>query len=153
LILFEGWCVGALPEDNEALVAPINELERNEDSSGTWRAEVNRILAQDYPRLYALIDVLIMLKVERMDRVFEWRRLQERKLASKIAESHVRTSRWRIMSDRELDRFIMHFERLTRHLLAEMPRRADLVLFLESSHRPASVMINKPLRLDATGGI
>ena len=31
------------------------------------------------------------------------------------------------MSDDELKRFIMHYERLTRHILAEMPGRADIV--------------------------
>lgn len=34
------------------------------------------------------------------------------------------------MDDDEVARFVEHFERLTRHILAEMPTRADLVLRL-----------------------
>jgi len=37
------------------------------------------------------------------------------------------------MSDEELRRFIMHFERLTRHILREMPARADLVAELDAN--------------------
>ena len=31
------------------------------------------------------------------------------------------------MSDQALATFVQHYERLTRHILAEMPRRADVV--------------------------
>jgi D-glycerate 3-kinase len=34
------------------------------------------------------------------------------------------------MDETALDRFVQHYERLTRHILAEMPGRADLVLRL-----------------------
>jgi D-glycerate 3-kinase len=145
MILFEGWCVGALPEADAALATPINDLERQEDPDGAWRAEVNRALRQEYQRLFKLIDVLIMMKVDSMETVYEWRRLQERKLARKARESDVLTGQWRIMSDHELNRFVMHFERLTRHILADMPCRADVVFFLESSHTPATVLINRPI--------
>jgi D-glycerate 3-kinase len=148
LILFEGWCVGALPEPDEALATPINDLESDEDRDGAWRRAVNRALAEEYQKLFALVDVLLMLKVDGMDRVFEWRRLQERKLARKMAEDWPSHGQTRIMSDRQLKRFIMHYERLTRHMLAEMPARADLILFLESSHTPTRVLINKPIPAD-----
>jgi D-glycerate 3-kinase len=34
------------------------------------------------------------------------------------------------MSDAQIARFIQHYERLTKHLLIEMPPRADLVIRL-----------------------
>jgi D-glycerate 3-kinase len=39
----------------------------------------------------------------------------------------------------------MHYERLTRHILAEMPNRADIVFDLDESHSAASVHINDPV--------
>jgi D-glycerate 3-kinase len=39
------------------------------------------------------------------------------------------------MDDAALRRFIMHYERLTRHILAEMPGRADLVAELDRNRR------------------
>ena len=50
-----------------------------------------------------------------------------------------------IISDFELDRSIMHYERLTKHILDEMPRRADIVFFLDQSHDVGRLAINKPL--------
>jgi D-glycerate 3-kinase len=44
------------------------------------------------------------------------------------------------MDGAQLDRFVQHYERLTRHILAEMPGRADLVLHLapdRSQREPA----------------
>lgn len=143
-LLFEGWCVGAVPESESALIEPVNELERGEDPDGVWRRTVNARLGADYQRLFALIDVLILLRVDGMHRVFEWRRLQEHKLAATAAASPGGANT-RIMSDEQVDRFIMHYERLTRHILSEMPDRADIVLDLDDSHSAAKVHINNPV--------
>ena len=141
-VLFEGWCVGAVPENEAALVDPVNVLEREEDRDGVWRRTVNEHLRGDYQRLFALMDVLILLRVEGMNRVFEWRRLQEHKLAAAAAADAADT---RIMTDGQVDRFIMHYERLTRHILSEMPDRADIVFDLDESHSAARVHINNPI--------
>lgn len=140
-LLFEGWCVGAVPESEAALREAINDLEREEDRDGLWRRTVNARLRDDYQALFGLIDVMILLRVEGMHRVFEWRRLQEHKLVA-AGDPGEET---RIMSDAEVDRFVMHYERLTRHILTEMPGRADIVLDLDESHSAARVHINKPI--------
>jgi D-glycerate 3-kinase len=43
------------------------------------------------------------------------------------------------MSDTQLERFISHYERLTRFILAEMPERADLVVGLDPERRVRAV--------------
>ena len=144
-IIFEGWCVGAQPQSQQALREPINDLEKNEDAETVWRSAVNKELENDYQRLYDLIDVQLMLKVESMQQVFEWRRLQEHKLKAKVIEEADNSKPIRTMSDVEVDRFIMHYERLTRHLLEEMPQRADIVFFLDHTHNAATMKINKPI--------
>ena len=141
-VLFEGWCVGAVPENEAALIDPINDLEREEDGEGVWRRTVNENLRGDYQRLFALIDVLILLRVDGMHRVFQWRRLQEHKLAAEASASAADT---KIMTDEQVNRFIMHYERLTRHILSEMPHRADIVFDLDESHSAARVHINSPI--------
>lgn len=144
-VLFEGWCVGAQPQPVEALAEPVNALERDEDPDARWRSAVNIHLQTDYRELFDLIDVQIMLNVGAMARVYEWRRLQEEKLRASLRDapsSHSQTVR--VMTDAEVDRFIMHYERLTRHLLDEMPGRADVVLWLDDTHNAARVEINRP---------
>jgi D-glycerate 3-kinase len=122
IILFEGWCVGAVPEPAEALVQPINALERDEDPDGVWRRYVNAALAA-YQPLFASLDKLILLKAPSFAVVERWRGEQEAKLRAAGEGS-------RVMTDVEVARFIQHYERLTRAILAEMPARADALVEL-----------------------
>ena len=131
LILFEGWCVGAKPQDEEALKEPINSLEQNEDSYGIWRRFVNQQLKEKYAQLFDQLDLLVMLKVPDMASVYRWRSLQETKLAASSALGR----RSRIMSPSSLKTFLMHYERLTRYMLEEMPARADVLLSINQNHR------------------
>ena len=122
IILFEGWCVGAVPEPAEALVRPINALERDEDPDGVWRRYVNEALAT-YQPLFASLDRLILLKAPSFAVVERWRGEQEAKLRAAGEGQGV-------MTDAEVARFIQHYERLTRAILKEMPARADAVVEL-----------------------
>ena len=144
-VLFEGWCVGAQPQSGAGLSRPVNALERDEDAQGRWREAVNAALAGPYRALFDRIDVQIMLRIDAMERVHEWRRLQEEKLRQRVAREGTGGAPVRVMSDAELDRFIAHYERITRHLLKEMPERADIVFDIDHRHQPAAVRINRPL--------
>ncbi|WP_404361724.1 hypothetical protein [Marinobacter sp.] len=137
VVLIEGWCVGAGPDrDSERLASPVNSLEAREDPEGIWRQFVNDQLWGAYAWFFDQIDRLIMLKAPSMDCVVRWRTLQEHRLAERAttAPSEGSASQ-RIMSDRELLRFIMHYERITRRCLADLPARADVVLEVDKDHR------------------
>ena len=45
-ILFEGWCVLSPPQEDEALVEPINQLEKEEDPNTEWRRYANLKLSE-----------------------------------------------------------------------------------------------------------
>lgn len=124
LIVFEGWCVGARPLPDDAPREPINALERDEDRDGAWRRAWNATLAHDYPALFGRIDRLALLAAPSWDTVLGWRTEQERAL--RATRGHAPG----VMDDAAVARFVSHYERLTRHILAEMPERADLVLRL-----------------------
>lgn len=130
LVIFEGWCVAAKPQPEDHLKQPINTLEKNEDSDGRWRRYVNRCLAGDYQDLFAMIDFLVMLKAPSMEAVLEWRWQQEQQLSKQVAGQGKG-----LMNYQEVARFIQYYERLTRHQLAEMPSRADVVFSLNPDHR------------------
>lgn len=136
IILLEGWCVAALPEaDPQRLQTPVNTLEDQEDPDGHWRHFVNQQLAEPYQRLFGRLDYLVMLKAPSMECILEWRTLQEQKLAEKMALHQNGASAARIMSPDQIKRFIMHYERLTRVMLAEMPQRADSLYVIDEQHR------------------
>ncbi len=139
IILFEGWCVGAEAQNESSLYPAINELEEIEDPQAIWRKYINQQLLGRYRALFELIDYQIMLKVPDMASVFEWRSLQEKKLALSCNDN----SSSNIMSEKELRRFIMYFERITRESLGEMPATADIVLELNKEHLVSDVKINK----------
>ena len=130
VILFEGWCVGAVPQPAGALRDPINRLEAEEDPDGRWRREVNRRLATDYAELFGRIDLLVMLEVENFEAVRANRLLQEQKLA------RANPGGTAVMDEAALDRFVMHYERLTRWMLEEMPTRANIVVEIGPDQRP-----------------
>ncbi len=129
VLLLEGWCVGALPQPGAALREPANAHEREHDADGRWRRHVNDALAGDYQRLFARLDELWLLQAPGWESVLEWRIGQERKLRERLAAEGTRGAR--AMDDAEVARFIANYERLTRHILAEMPARADVVIRVE----------------------
>lgn len=129
VILFEGWCVGARPQPQEALAEPANALEAEEDSTGAWRRYVQAALAGPYRALFSRIDRLVLLRPPGFEVVLGWRREQERKLRERLASEGAPAAR--AMSDEAVARFIAHYERLTRWILAEMPARADVLVDLD----------------------
>lgn len=133
VVLLEGWCVGARPQDAAALADPVNDLERTRDADGRWRRHVNAALAGDYQRLFGRIDALVMLAAPGFAIVRDWRIEQEESLRRALRAEGRPTDT--TMSDEQVAGFIQFYERLTRHILAEMPGRADLTLHLDERRR------------------
>ena len=128
LIILEGWCVGARTQPEETLEQPVNELERLEDANGCWRAYVNNALASQYAELFSQIDYLLLLRAPNFECIYQWRRMQEQKLRGSVGD------KMELMDDESLHRFIMHYERITRACLSELPAIADAVLELNRQH-------------------
>jgi len=126
VLIFEGWCVGAHPEGDTALAQPVNTLEADEDPIGIWRRYANAALAGRYQQLFARIDRLILLAAPSFAVVRRWRGEQEAALRAERPDGAA------LQDSVALDRFIQHYERLTRHILKEMPGYADLVLRLDT---------------------
>jgi D-glycerate 3-kinase len=140
VVLFEGWCVDAVPQPAADLREPVNALERDEDPRGLWRREVNRRLGTDYAGLFARIDCLVMLAVPDFATVLGHRRLQEQKLGAGNPGAGAP------MDDAALERFIAHYQRLTEWTLAEMPARADILVEIGRDQRPTRLSTeSKPL--------
>ncbi|MEK7342732.1 MAG: kinase [Pseudomonadota bacterium] len=126
LLILEGWCVGAAPQPDAALVAPVNRLEAEEDAEGRWRAYVNAALAGEYQALFGRLDALALLAAPGFEMVAQWRGEQEAALRARVGDADG------VMDVGQLARFIQHYERLTRHMLEQMPGRATLTIFLRA---------------------
>ena len=140
IILFEGWCVGAHVQAQDDLEVAVNELESQEDPECIWREYVNGQLQKAYQPLFDRIDYLVMLKVPDMASVLEWRSLQEAKLSQKDTRQDGYYNQ--LMTTEQLSSFIMHFERLTKAMLLELPNRADVVMELNTQHQIETIHLN-----------
>lgn len=125
LILLEGWCVGARPQEPGALAKPVNALERERDPEGVWRRYVNDQLAGPYRALFGRLDMLVLLAAPGFDVVADWRIEQERNAGGPMRDDAVRG-------------FVAYYQRLTEDLLRRGPGWADLTIRLDGKRRPVS---------------
>jgi D-glycerate 3-kinase len=135
LVVLEGWCIGVPPQSAAALRAPVNRLERQEDSDARWRGWINTQLAQRYVPLWRRLDRLVMLQAPNYEIVTRWRDEQERALRARHAP--------RAMSPATLRRFLMYYERLSRQALRTLPAIADARVVLDSKRRVRRLVASK----------
>tara|TARA_B100000029_G_scaffold500132_1_gene571405 strand:- start:3103 stop:4056 length:954 start_codon:yes stop_codon:yes gene_type:complete len=129
-VIFEGWCLGSEAQADTLLSNPINELEEKKDVDATWRTYVNNQLRNNYPDLFQLFDKLIFLQAPNISAVHHWRQEQETKLAQK---SH--SSKSGIMDTQQINKFIQHYERITRSNIDRLPKIADVTMVLGTNHQ------------------
>lgn len=133
LVLFEGWCVGAPPMGGDLMTA-VNALEANMDKEGQWRHAINQQLTGRYQALFSKIDLMTWMQAPDYEVVYHWRNKQERLLESHLNDIHgilLDTIDLKVMSSDELKQFMQYYERLTRHMLAVMPEKADVLFSLD----------------------
>lgn len=132
VLLFEGWCLGAKPQPEAHLTQPVNTLEAAEDRRAVWRTHANTALAGAYQTLFAQTDKLIFLAAPNWEVVANWREQQE---------ADLRETTRAAMTPAEITRFILHYERLTRWMLTELPARADVAVQLGAGREVLGVEV------------
>jgi D-glycerate 3-kinase len=129
IVILEGWCVGAKPQSNYLIKKPINILEKKEDKYSIWRKYVNQKLKNEYKKIFSSIDYFIFLKIPNFKMVFKWRLLQEHKMKKSCSSNK------KIMSNNEIKRFIMHYERITLQMIKDLSKSASIVMLLKKNHQ------------------
>lgn len=120
-VLVDAWCLGGLPVPPSP---PLNAVEQ-EDTNGRWREIQNEYLRTSYAEWFAAFDAIVFLQAPSWEIVRRWRGQQEV------------TLRGRPLTDAEetwIDRFIQHYERITRSMIAG-GAKADLVVRLDEERR------------------
>ncbi len=111
-ILFDAWCLGALPP---APSPPLNEIEA-QDRDGVWRELQGEFLRTTYAEFFALFDAIIYVQAPNWEVVpLRGRALTPDEVA------------W-------IDRFVMHYERITRSMIGGN-RGASLVVKVDEARR------------------
>lgn len=104
-ILVDGWCLGAKPMPPSE---PLNEVEAD-DVEGIWRRETQTQLAKAYAPFFESFDAMIYLQAPSWEIVRAWRGQQEEQALGRPLSA---------AENAALDRFVMHYERVTRSMLA-----------------------------------
>ena len=134
IVILEGWCVGAKPQLNSLIKKPINILEKYEARDLIWRKFVNEKLKKEYKKIFAMIDYYIFMKIPNFNMVFKWRLLQENKLRK------VSRCKKKIMSYKDIKRFIMFYQRITLQMVKDLSKSASVVMLLNKNHKIKKVI-------------
>ena len=121
ILFLEGWCCGCLPIENLYLYKNINRLESNLDKNNIWRNFYNNKLQNNYKKIFKLFSLKIYMQPPAFKYVYKWRSDQERKNLSKSVNK-------KYMSKEQLDKFIQHYEKITKWMIRTMPAEADMLI-------------------------
>lgn len=124
-ILIDGWCMGATPTPPSP---PLNEIE-HEDVEGIWRRENEMQLKKNYAPFFAAFDAIVYLQAPSWEIVRTWRGEQETETLGRPLTAEENAA---------LDRFVMHYERITRAMLAGH-HNAKWVVHLDEARNPVRV--------------
>lgn len=124
-ILIDGWCMGALAPDYGP---PLNAVERA-DEAGALHFLANHALEHEYARFFDAFDALIYLQAPSWEIVRVWRGQQEEEMLGRPLTADENAA---------LDRFVMHYERVTRAMLAGH-HRARWIVHLDEARNVVRV--------------
>ena len=131
VVILEGWCVGAKPQNFKQLKKPINFLEKMHDQRLKWRQYVNFQLKTKYKKLFNQLDCLLFLKAENFSLLRKWRLKQEKKLWLKSKNK----KKLKIMNKTEVMNFMDTYQRITQQMFKDMPKSSSIIMNLNSSHQ------------------
>ena len=123
ILILEGWCVGCPPLNAKYLNKDINFLEKKFDKKKKWRNYYNIQLQSDYKKLFKKFNSTIYLRNKSFLQILNWRNNQEINLQkNKNLKNNLG------MSKNEIERFIQYYEKITKWMMKEMPKKSNLII-------------------------
>ena len=135
ILFLEGWCCGSSEIPKKFLYKNINNLEKINDPKNQWRNFYNNKLKIEYKKLFKLFDELIFLKTSSFDNVYKWRLKQEKTNQSK-------NKKLKRMSANEIKVFVQHYEKITKWMIKDLNKKAQIVIQFEKNHKISSINFN-----------
>lgn len=134
ILLLEGWCCGSPSINKKYLFQNINRLETIFDKNKKWRQYYNSQLKKDYKKVFSLFDQQIYIQPPSFSYILKWRYNQEKNNALKSRNKD-------FMNKKELQKFIQHYEKLTKWMMKTMPAKADILIKIDSNQKIKKVVI------------
>ena len=134
ILLLEGWCCGSPSINKKYLFQNINRLETIFDKNKKWRQYYNSQLKKDYKKVFSLFDQQIYIQPPSFSYILKWRYNQEKNNALKSQNKD-------FMNKKDLQKFIQHYEKLTKWMMKTMPAKADILIKIDSNQKIKKVTI------------
>lgn len=130
IIILEGWCVGAEPENEADLMAPVSDSEQTRDETAVGRITVNQALATGYASLWARLGSQIFLKAPDWHTAYLWHTEQ-------LGKQHRQGAGPEALRPDDVRQRVAPFRRVTESMRRTLPQKADITLSLNASRQLA----------------
>ena len=135
ILILEGWCCGCNKINKNYLYKNINTIEKKFDKNFKWRKFYNNKLENDYKYLFDLFEEKIFLKAPSFKYVLNWRLKQEK-------NNYSQSRSFKKMNTDEIKLFIQHYEKITKWMLKNSKKFANLVIKINSDQKIISIIKN-----------
>ncbi len=135
ILILEGWCCGCRKIKKKYLYKNINILERKFDSKFKWRNYYNKKLRTDYKKLFEKFEEKIYFKAPSFKIVHFWRYRQEINNKSTSMKS-------KKMDFHQIKIFIQYYEKITRWMMNDYSKIANLVINVDKNQNIKSIRKN-----------
>ena len=129
VIIFEGWCAGAHPVDQNYLQKNFNNLEKHKDKNFIWRNSYNKYL-NEYQKLFSQFNFFIYFQFNQWDHVLNWKYKQELELRDKKKDLGLK---------KYLREFIQYYEKVSKWMHLKVPKYCNILIKLDAHQKIKSI--------------
>ena len=131
VIIFEGWCAGAHPVDQNYLQKNFNNLEKHEDKNFIWRNSYNHYL-NEYQKIFSQFNFFIYFQFNQWDHVLNWKYKQELELRDKKKDLALK---------KYLKDFIQYYEKVSKWMHLKVPKYCNILIKLDAHQKIKSIKL------------
>ena len=129
VIIFEGWCAGAQPVNQNYLQKNFNNLEKHKDKNFIWRNSYNKYL-NEYQKLFSQFNFFIYFQFNHWDHVLNWKYKQELELRDKKKDLGLK---------KYLREFIQYYEKISKWMHLNVPKYCNILIKLDAHQKIKSI--------------
>ena len=125
VIIFEGWCAGAQPVNQNYLQKNFNNLEKNKDKNFIWRNSYNKYL-NEYQKIFSKFNYIIYFQFNHWDHVVNWKYKQELELRDKKKDLALK---------KYLKEFVQYYEKVSKWMHLKVPKYCNILIKLDTHQK------------------
>jgi len=125
VIIFEGWCAGAQPVNQNYLQKNFNNLEKNKDKNFIWRNSYNKYL-NEYQKIFSKFNYFIYFQFNHWDHVLNWKYKQELELRDKKKDLALK---------KYLKEFVQYYEKVSKWMHLKVPKYCNILIKLDTHQK------------------